>query len=263
MEAWLALCQTLRRANVLPLIEGNRDLWPMGNWGAELQGQALGASAAARLFQPGQTVGAEALGGLKTLLTFREQGCFDLPGVLDPGAMAGLNDIDAKVFFLSGKAAQHIVGSWFLADVNDARAKQELKFSVGVFGPPPAANETDALTGVTTGYLVNPATKNPRAAVGFLELLLSRKYQEQFAKLGNLSARRDAAEFTTDPLARRMLEIREATPVMVSPPDTGYRPEQAAIFYELCGKLLAGKLDLEQAAGYWVGEKANLARKGL
>ena len=128
---------------------------------------------------------------------------------------------------------------------------------------PAARGETDALTSVTTGYLVNPSTKNPQAAVDFLELLLSRKYQIEFANLGNLSARRDAAEFTINPLARRMLDILAAAPVMVPPPDTGYRPEQAAIFYELCGKLLTGKLDLEQAAASWSEEKASLARKGL
>ena len=145
----------------------------------------------------------------------------------------------------------------------EAGAKHELKFSVGVFPVPAAPGEIDALTSVTTGYLVNPATRNPQAAVEFLELLLSRKYQIEFAKLGNLSARRDAAEFTIDPLARRMLDILAAAPVMVPPPDTGFRPEQAAIFYEVCGKLLTGKLDLEQAAASWSDEKASLARKGL
>ena len=260
---WLRVCAALRQAKVLPLIQGNRDLWPMGNFGAELEGQSLGAAALGRLFQTSEPIGLGDLAGLKTLVALRESGCFDLPGVLDAGAIGGFNDIDAKVFFLGGKAGQHIIGSWFLADVNDAMAKDELKFSVGVFPVPAARGETDALTSVTTGYLVNPSTKNPQAAVDFLELLLSRKYQIEFANLGNLSARRDAAEFTINPLARRMLDILAAAPVMVPPPDTGYRPEQAAIFYELCGKLLTGKLDLEQAAASWSEEKASLARKGL
>ena len=91
----------------------------------------------------------------------------------------------------------------------------------------------------------------------------SRKYQSRFAALGNLSARRDAVKFTTDPLARRMLEVLAATDVMVPPPDTGYSAEQANVFYELCAKLLTGKLTVAQAADYWTREKQNLARKGL
>ena len=263
LQDWFQVCEALRRAKILPLVQGNRDLWPMGNLGAELEGQALGAAAWGRLFQPRQPITLGDLAGLKTFVTFRESGCFDLPGVLDAGAIGGFNDIDAKVFFLGGKAGQHIIGSWFLADVNDALARNELKFSVGVFPVPAAPGETDALTSVTTGYLVNPASRNPQAAVDFLELLLSRKFQSEFAKIGNLSARRDAAEFTINPLARRMLEILSATPVMVPPPDTGYRPEQAAIFYEICGKLVTGKLTLEEAAAAWSNDKASLARKGL
>ena len=57
--------------------------------------------------------------------------------------------------------------------------------------------------------------------------------------------------------------ILEAAPAIVPPPDTGYRPEQAAVFYDMCGKILTGKLDLSRAAEYWTREKANLARKGL
>ena len=260
---WLKLCARLRQNGILPLAQGNRDLWPMGNFGAELLGQSLGEEKSGRLFQPRNPINLEYLRRLQTLIEMRDLGCFDLPGVLERGAIGGLGDIDAKVLFLSGRSAQHIVGSWFLADVQDARSKNELKFSIGLFPVPPGDGEADALTAVTTGFLVNPTTRNPKAAVEFLELLLSKKYQSEFAKLGNLSARRDAVEFTSDPLAQRMLEILATTPFIVPPPDTGYRPEQAAVFYEMCGKTLTGKLELQHAAEYWTKEKKNLARKGL
>jgi ABC-type glycerol-3-phosphate transport system substrate-binding protein len=263
LRAWIELCGQLRQARVLPLAQGNRDLWPMGNFAAELLGQTLGPEASARLFQPKRTPDATEVRGLKTLLDLQQAGAFDLPGVLEPGAIGSLGDIDAKVFFLSGKSAQHILGSWFVADVQDARNKNELKFSVGVFPVPAGPGETDAITAVSTGYLVNPATKNPKAAVAFLELLLSRKYQSAFAKLGNLSLRRDALEFTSDPLAQQMLGIVATTPAQVPPPDTGYPPEQAAVFYEMVGKLLTGKLDWDHTPQYWAKEKAALARKGL
>ena len=263
LEEWLKLCRSIRQAGILPLAQGNRDLWPMGNLGAELLGQSLGADAANRLFQPGTPIHSGDLGGLETFNFLLQNRCFDLPGALERGALGSLGDIDAKVLFLSGRSAQHILGSWFVADIADARQKNELKFSVGVFAVPPARGELDVTTAVSTGYLVNPRTKNPRAAVEFLELLLSRKYQREFARLGNLSARRDAREFTTDPLAKRMIEVLWAAPALVPPPDTGYRPEQAAVFYEMVGRILTGKLDLEHAAKYWTKEKENLARKGL
>ena len=263
IEDWLQQCIAIRQAGILPLAQGNRDLWPMGNLAAEFLGQSLGAGPSGRLFQPGVALQAEQLRGLLAFVSLLQGRCFDLPGVLDERAIGSLSDIDAKVMFLSGKSAQHILGSWFLADIADARRKNELKFAVGVLAVPAASGELDAMTAVSTGFLVNPRTKNPKAAVEFLELLLSKKYQSDFAKLGNLSVRRDAAEFTNDPLARRMLEMLAATPALVPPPDTGYRPEQAAVFYEMCGKILTGRLDLKQAAHYWTTEKEHLAAKGL
>ena len=263
LEEWRQLCVTIRAAGVLPLAQGNRDLWPMGNLAAEFLGQNLGADPSGVLFRPGAAVQPEQLRGLNTLSFLLQNHCFDLPGTLDAGAVGSLGDIDAKILFLSGKSAQHILGSWFLADIGDARSKGELKFPIGVFPVPAALGETDAMTAVSTGFLVNPRTQNPRAAVEFLELLLSKKYQSEFAKLGNLSVRRDAPEFTNDPLAKRMLQILAAAPALVPPPDTGYRPEQAAAFYEVVGKLLTGRVALKDAAAYWSNEKQNLARKGL
>jgi raffinose/stachyose/melibiose transport system substrate-binding protein len=263
LEEWLRLCAALRQAGLLPLVQGNRDLWPMGNFGAELLGQSIGADRLRRLFTPGDAIMSVDLRGLKTFEWLEQNGGFDLPPLMERGAIGGFGDIDAKVFFLSGKAAQHIVGSWFLADIQDARQKNELKFTPGFFPVPAGAGETNAMTSVTTGYVVNPATKNPKATFAFVELLLSRKYQSQFAALGNLSARRDAVEFTTDPLARRMLEVMATTDVMVPPPDTGYSADQANVFYELCAKLLTGKLTVHQAADTWTREKQNLAKKGL
>ncbi len=263
LEQWREVCLRLRAAKLLPLAQGNRDLWPMGNFGEELLGQSLGAARLDRLFQSGTVVEPTDLRGLGTLEFFRTNGCLDLPGVLEPGGIGAMSDIDAKVVFLTGKSAQHIVGSWFLADIADARAKNELRFPVGLFPAPSGVGELDAMTSVTTGFLVNPATKNPRAATAFIELLLSRKYQSQFAALGNLSARKDAASFTSEPLGQRMLEILAKTPVIVPPPDTGYLPEHANIFYEVCGKILTGKLTVASAAEYWNDQKRNLARKGL
>lgn len=263
LSDWLSLCHQLRLKNVLPLAQGNRDLWPMGNFGAELMGQRLGADGLRRLFEPGELIHTSDVQGLQTFASLRERRCLELPGVIAEGGVGSLNDTDAKILFLTGKAAQHAVGSWFVADIEDARRKNELHFTVGVFPIPRGTGEVDAMTTVATGYLVNPASANPKAAVAFLELLLSRQYQSQFAQLGNLSARRDAREFTTDPLTLRMLEILAQTEVVVPPPDTGYRPEQAHIFYELCAKILEGKLDLSSGAEFWNREKEKLAQRGL
>ncbi len=263
LEEWIHLCGTIRQRGALPLIQGNRDLWPLGNVGAELLGQAGGVRSYEALFIPSQSVSANDVHGLRWIDALNEVGAFDLPGVFEKGALASFGDIDAKVYFLTGKAAQHVIGSWFLADIQDATAKGELKFPIGVFAVPSGKGESNSITAVTTGFLVNPKTQNPKAAVEFVELLLSRKYQEKFSLLGNLSARRDARQFTKAPLGKRMLEILASADELIPPPDTGFSADQANAFYELCAKLFAGKISSTQAPDVWNADKRQLARKGL
>lgn len=258
---WLAHCATLRHQDSLAMVQGNREFWPMGNFGAELLGRRLGLEAMNALFLGRQPADTRNLAGLQLLVDFARQGSFDAPGVLSPGSLGTLSDLDAKVLFLSGKAAQHPIGSWFTADIRDAQDHKELRFEPGVFNIPPAPGETPARTAVVTGYQINALTRHPREAVEFLTLLLSRRFQERFAALGNLSARRDAAEFTQDPLPRRLLGILAEPATMIPPPDTGYSPERAALFYELCADLLLGKLDLAQAAARWNRQQLVIARK--
>ncbi len=262
-EEWLDLCAKVRALNILPLAQGNRDLWPMGNFGAELAGQAIGPERLNKLFARWVVPSAVDLAGLQGLAALREEGALDLPGVLEPGGIGTLGDIDAKVLFLSGKSAMHVLGSWFVADIEDARAKGELHFEVGVFPVPSAQGERNVMAAVTTGYMVSRQTANPQAAVAFVELLLSPKYQTEFAKLGGISARTDADTFTTNPVTRRLHEYLAAAPLKVPPPDTAYRPEQAQLFYEICADVLTGKLELKDATTRWRDGKLALAGKGL
>lgn len=263
LEEWLDLSAQLRKLSILPLAQGNRDLWPMGNFGAELAGQSIGPERMNKLFARGVEPSAIDLAGLHGLVALSEEGAFDLPGVMEPGGIGTLGDIDAKVLFLSGKSAMHVVGSWFVADIEDARTKDELDFEVGVFPVPSAEGEQNVMAAVTTGYLVSRKSANPEAATAFLELFLSKIYQSQFAELGGLSARQDADQFTTNPVTRRLHEFLASAPLKVPPPDTAYRPEQAEVFYEICADLLTGKLNIIDATTYWRDSKHALAEKGL
>lgn len=263
LERWLADCRRLRERGILPLIQGNRDLWPLGNLAAEFLGQALPVEVVERCFASGQEVPETAAAGLAPLARLAAEGAFDLPGLMERGAVAGFNDIDAKVFWLSGRAAQHIIGSWLLADIRDAEARGELGFPVGVAPVPHGAGQTDAMAAVVTGWMVHAATPNPQAAVDLVAEFVSRPCQERFAALGGLSARLDAEEFTDHPLARQALAILRRTPVWVAPPDTAFAPEQARAFYEVAAQVAAGRLEATQAVAVWNRKKAALAGKGL
>lgn len=249
-EAWIALCARLRREGLVPLAQGNEDLWPLGNLAGELLAEELGLDGLARLHAPGVPVGPSDLRGLEPLLALRDAGGFEPD-------FASSSDTDAKVRFLAGKSVQHVVGSWFLADLKDARRDGD---EIDFFPVPPAHGNRDLLGAARTGFMVNPASANPRAAVELCELLLSAKVQARFAGLGYLSLRADAAGFTTDPLTRRMLELLGRADGLVPAPDGAFTPAQADLGYRMVARLLAGEPDV---ARRWSEEKAALARKGL
>ena len=258
---WLRVCQKLRQAGSLPLVQGNREFWPMGNFGVELLGRSLGRNRLDSFFNGELPATPELLTPLGLFVEFAKGGYVDLPGVLDPGAIGNLSDLDAKVLFLSAKAVQHPIGSWFAADIRDAAERNELKFTPDLFPIPAAPGERLARGAVITGYQVNARTRHPQLAVEFLELLLSRPFQERFAALGNLSARTDAVQFTTNPIPRKLLGLLSEPGEMIPPPDTGYSPERADLFYQLCSKLLLGQLDLASAAVYWNDKQPRLRAK--
>ncbi|MBI1842446.1 MAG: extracellular solute-binding protein [Verrucomicrobia bacterium] len=260
-QEWLAVSIELRRRGLLALVQGNREFWPMGNLGAELLGRSVGVESLQDLFMGRIPATPQRLEGLRLLVDWAREGCLDAPGILSPGGIGTLSDLDAKVLFLGGKAAQHPIGSWFTADIRDAKDHGELRFEPGVFSVPPNPGEAEARVAVITGYQVNRRTRHPDLAVDFLRRLLSRKYQERFAALGNLSARKDAVAFTTEPIPRQLLALLARPAAMIPPPDTGYSPERAAVFYEICAKLLLGKLDLDGAARIWTEQQPSLAQK--
>lgn len=262
LEEWKELCLRIREEGHLPLVQGNRDLWPMGNLAAELMGQTLGRQGYDEFFQENTETDLSDWRGLQVLFELERGGCFEKSGVVEPGGVATMSDTDAKVLFLTGQAAQHVVGSWFLADIQDAMDRGELKFEVDFFLVPSDPEDWNAAVGVVTGYLMSSSCGEPEVAMRFMEELLSRSSQEAFAALGNLSARKDAGEFTRHPLTRRLWEKLLELPVMLPPPDTGYSPELATLYYELCGQVTAGKKRVSEVVEVWNEGKRRLAQKG-
>ena len=246
LEQWIEITRALSQAGKLPMIQGNRDLWPLGNFAAQLAAQDFGPERfrSAVLKQDAQSSAFAPFGSLHQLL---EAHAMDGAGGIKREAVAGLGDLDASVLFLNGKAAQHVLGSWFLAGIKDSQEKKELKFEVGVFPIPPPANGHPASVVVSTGFLASRSTRQPALAAAFIQHLLSRKYQQQFAAIGAISARSDAMSFVDDPLAVRLYQLLAAVKTVVPPPDIGFPSELAFAFYRSAARVISGEATQEVA----------------
>ena len=105
---WLDQCERLREKGRLPLAQGNRDLWPMGNMAAELVAQSLGPDEVSKLYQPETPVTAQDLEGLNALVRLRDARCFELEGVVGPGGIGAIGDDEAGTIIQGKLTAAHI-----------------------------------------------------------------------------------------------------------------------------------------------------------
>ncbi|EGQ9832454.1 ABC transporter substrate-binding protein [Vibrio vulnificus] len=107
--------------------------------------------------------------------------------------------------FTSGKAAFYVAGSWEIAPFTD-------KLDFGVM-PPPVANQGDGcfFTDHTDiGMGMNPASKNPQAAMAFLQWLTTPQFAELYTNSlpGFFSLSNHFFE-VSNPAAREMMEWRD------------------------------------------------------
>ncbi|MCA3882514.1 carbohydrate ABC transporter substrate-binding protein [Vibrio vulnificus] len=107
--------------------------------------------------------------------------------------------------FTSGKAAFYLAGSWEIAPFTD-------KLDFGVM-PPPVANQGDGcfFTDHTDiGMGMNPASKNPQAAMAFLQWLTTSQFAELYTNSlpGFFSLSNHFFE-VSNPAAREMMEWRD------------------------------------------------------
>lgn len=104
-----------------------------------------------------------------------------------PEGFVGLDYASAQQLFTSGMAAMFAGGSFELANF----AKQNPDLKMGVFAAPGLKEEDEKLVGLffDSGFAANANTKEPEAALKFLNYAASPEFAQAFAnRLNNISA---------------------------------------------------------------------------
>lgn len=107
--------------------------------------------------------------------------------------------------FTSGKAALYVAGSWEIAPFTD-------KVDFGVMRPPVAKQEDGCFFTDHTdiGMGMNPASKNPQAAMAFLQWLTTPEFAELYTNsLPGFFSLSNHFFDVTNPAAREMMEWRD------------------------------------------------------
>lgn len=248
-EDFLGTVKTLTENGITPIVLGNQELWPLGNWAGHLTARVVSPEtfdAAFRLEQPfNQAEFVQAFGLLQELL---EAGAFNVD-------MASLGADPAMNAFFQGAAAIHPIGSWLVSTANDAAPED---FNYATFNTPlipDGAGAPASIIGLSTGYEVSARSKHFEEAVAFLQFFTSQENQISWAEAGAFSPIVGTMEAANlDPHTKELAALFDAADAIVPPPDTGYPVEIADVFYQGAAFVAGGVRSPEEALA-WIDEQ--------
>lgn len=251
-ETWadlVAASATLAEAGVTPIILGNQEYWPLGNWAGHITARVVGMErfdAAFRLEEPfSQPAFVEAF---ERIAELAEVGAFNAD-------MAGLGADPAMNAFFQGAAAMHPIGSWLVPIATESAPEG---FNYDVFNTPViegGAGDPTSVIGLATGFEVSASTDAYDAAIAFLKFFSSQENQVTWAEAGAFSPVEGAmAAADLDPHTQSLAALFDGAGEIVPPPDTGYPVEIADAFYQGAAQVAGGVRSPEEAL-QWVDQQ--------
>lgn len=247
-DEFVTVIKTLVAAGETPIIEGNNEFWPFGNWASHI---------AAKVVPPDEYQAA-----------FSQTGKFSTPGfekalgyiqqLHDIGAfnkdMAGLGADPAMATFLEGAAVMHPIGSWL---IGTAKELADADFQYGEFDTPvidPDHPLKDSVIGTVTGWVVDAKSQHKAEAIKFLKFYTSFDNQVKRAEAGSLSPIKGVNEAAKlDEQTSAMAVMLSTAPAMVPPPDTTYPVPVAEAYYQAAAMVATGEKSPKDAL-VWLDE---------
>ncbi len=240
----IAAMRKLKAAGVIPIFCGNRDGWPMGNWGAHILHRIVGHEHydAVLSLRPGTSfVNAEFLRAFRAIQQWAKEGFFN------PGFMA-ISDTDAQITFYNGKGAMHPMGNWM---ISGAQTDAPPGFEYDGFNLPPiegGKGDQTSLMALNTGYMVSSKTKHFDLAIEFLKYMTSDSVMKRMLEAGVIpSVKGLVALNAMDPHNRVALEAWQNAKEILAPPDTGYPIHVAYRLYDAIALVIDGQADPKTA----------------
>ncbi|WP_417308056.1 ABC transporter substrate-binding protein [Devosia sp.] len=244
-ETWdefVEVVKTLAAAGETPIVEGNNEFWPLGNWAGHV---------AAKVVDPDEYVAA-----------FTQEGPFNTPGfekaldlfaeLHEAGAfnkdMQALGADPAMAAFFQGGAAMHPIGSWLVPSAADLA---EPDFEYAQFDTPvidPDHPLAHSVIGTITGFLVHKDAEHPEEAIKFLKFFTSEENQILWAEGGQMSPVEGVTEKAElSPHLASMVTMLSEAPALVPPPDNKYPVPVAEAFYEAAARVADGQMSSKEA----------------
>ncbi len=241
-DDFVAIVKTLAEKGETPIIEGNDEWWPLGNWASHIAYRVVPPAELEAAFKqdaPFNTPGfKKALGLLDTL---QEAGGFnrDLQGLGADPAMAA---------FFDGAGVIHPIGSWLVASADEMA---DPDFHYDQFDTPmidPDHPLSTSVIATLTGLILHDKSAHKPEAIRFLKFFTSPESQKIWAESGALSpvtGVNEAADL--DAHTKSMAAMLDSAGSIVPPPDTTYPVPVAEAWYQAAAYVASGEKSPDDA----------------
>ncbi len=238
-DEYLDVNQALLDAGKTPLVEGNKDQWPVGSIASHIASRVVGEDVYSDVM--------DGLAPMNSAEMVEAMGYLaDLAPYVNPSINALADDEATTQFFLE-KASTIQIGSWLMADAaTDAEGLDFDYFNLPAIDG--GAGDQASVLGISTGFMVNANSAYQEETLDFLALMIEPEGTQLWAEVG-------LAPMTLDPFAGveadartvSLAELLSNAPVVVAPADSGHDIEIAAAFYDAAASIIGGTATPQEA----------------
>ena len=238
-DEYLDVNQALLDAGKTPLVEGNKDQWPVGSIASHIASRVVGEDVYSDVM--------DGLAPMNSAEMVEAMGYLaDLAPYVNPSINALADDEATTQFFLE-KASTIQIGSWLMADAaTDAEGLDFDYFNLPAIDG--GAGDQASVLGISTGFMVNANSDYQEETLEFLALMIEPEGTQLWAEVGLAPMTLDAfAGVEADARTVSLAELLSNAPVVVAPADSGHDIEIAAAFYDAAASIIGGTATPQEA----------------
>lgn len=238
-DEYIAANKKLKDAGKVPLIQGNKDQWPVGSIASHIASRMIGDEAYSDAIN-----GEAPMNSPEMVAAFEKLA--ELAPYVNPSVNALADDEAMTQFFLQ-RGVTHQIGSWLMADAVENADGLDFSF----FNMPEFTDGTgpqDTVLGVSTGFMVNAKSKHVQETIDFLALVASEEGTKMWAENGLIPLAENAFDgVDADPRTVELGELLSNAGDLVLPADNYKDLEIANEFYGAAASVIGGTATAQEA----------------
>ena len=229
-----AACAKFKAAKINCFVQGNKDLWTVGNWGGHIISRVTGEALYAETLQKKKPMNSpEFVKGLTVLADLAKAGYVN-------ESVNSIADNEAASQFFQGKAAFHPIGSWLIGTQQGEAPDFKMDF-INLPAISDGAGDQNSIMAVYTGYIVNEKSTKKTEVMNFFKILYNAENAKKIADAGTLLLVKSLAGGALDPLTEKINALLNGATVVVAPPDTGFELPVADALNAAQAEAIGGK----------------------